>query len=191
MLENFQGDSWGLIPPLRMPSLLPHDLCQRQSSLPAVVQVPVHCISDAIQPSHPDTLFSSCPQSFPASGAFPVSQLFASGDQNIGTSASVLPMNIQGWFPLRLSGLISLLSKEVARVFSSTTIRRHQFFGPLSSLQSSSHNYTWHWKDHSLDYPDLCWQSNDFAFQHTKYVDLWQTYDNKRFILLCIPTICT
>ena len=113
--------------------------------LPEFAQVHVHCISDAIQPSHPDTLFSSCPQSFPASGAFPASQLFASGDQNVGasTSASVLPMNIQGWLPLRLTGLISLLSKEVARVFSSTTIRRHQFFGPLSSLQSSSHNYTW------------------------------------------------
>ena len=95
--------------------------------------------------SSSDTLFSFCSRSFPASRAFPMSQLFASGDQNIGASASasVLPMNIQAWFPLRLTGLISSLSKEVARVFPSTTVGRHQFFGPLSSLQSSSHHCAW------------------------------------------------
>ena len=69
--------------------------------------------------------FSSCPQSFPASGSFPVNQLFTSGGQSIGASASalVLPMNIQGWFLLRLTGLISLLSKELSRVFSNTTVQ--------------------------------------------------------------------
>ena len=70
-------------------------------------------------------------QSFPASGSFPVSQLFASGDQNIGASASasVPPMNIQDWFPLGMAGLISLLSKGLLRIFSSTTVQKHQFFG--------------------------------------------------------------
>ena len=72
--------------------------------------------------------FSSCPQSFPASGPFPVSQLFTSGGQNIGASVSVLPMNIQDWFSLGLTALISLLSKGLSRVFSNTTVRRHQFF---------------------------------------------------------------
>ena len=88
--------------------------------------------------------FFSCPQSFPASREreiFPVSQLFTSGGQSIGASASasVLPVNIQDWFPLRLSGLISLLSKGLSRVFSSTTIWKHQFFGTQSSLCSSSY----------------------------------------------------
>ena len=82
--------------------------------------------------------FSSCPQSFPASGSFPVSQTFASGGQSIGASASVLPMNSQGWFPLGLTGLISLLSKGLSRVFFSTTIRKHQFFGTQPSLSSKS-----------------------------------------------------
>ena len=90
-------------------------------------------------------VFSFCPQSFPALQTFPMSWLFTSDDQNIGASASasVFPMNIQGWFPLRLTGLISLLSKGLSGVFSSTTVRRHQFFGILTSLQSSSHNHTW------------------------------------------------
>ena len=81
--------------------------------LPELAQTHVHCVSDAIQPSHPVTPFSSCPQSFPASGSFPMSWLFASGGQSIGasTSASVLLMNIQGWFPLRLTSSISLQFK--------------------------------------------------------------------------------
>ena len=95
--------------------------------------------------SSSDTLFSFCPQSFPASGNFPMSQLFAQDDQNTGASASasVLPIKIQGWFPLRLTGLISLLSTGLSGVFSSTTVWRHQFFGALPSLRSSSHNHTW------------------------------------------------
>ena len=71
------------------------------------------------------TLFSFCLQSFPASASFPMSQLFASGGQSIEASASVLPMNIQGSFPLRLTGLISWLSKGLSRVFSSTTVGKH------------------------------------------------------------------
>ena len=84
--------------------------------------------------------FFSCPQSFPASGSFPISWLFASGGQSIGAStlAPVLPMNIQGWLPLGLTDLI-LLSKGLSRVFSSTTIWKHQFFGTQPFLLSSSH----------------------------------------------------
>ena len=95
--------------------------------------------------SFSDALFSFCPQSFPASGTFSMSQLFASDDQNTGvsTSESVLPTSIQGWFPLKLTGLISLLFKGLSGVFSSTIIWRHQFFGVLPSLWSSSHNRTW------------------------------------------------
>ena len=81
--------------------------------------------------------FSSCLLlSFPASGFFPMSQLFTSGGQNIGTSASVsvFPMNSQGWFPLELIGLISLLSQGLSRVFSSTTVQKHQFFCAQLSL---------------------------------------------------------
>ena len=89
--------------------------------------------------------FSSRLQSFPASGSFPMSGLFTSGDQSIGASASasVFPMNIQGWFPLELIGLISLQSTELSRVFSNTAIRKLQFFSIQSSLWSNSHIYTW------------------------------------------------
>ena len=89
------------------------------------------------------TPFSSCPQSFPASGSFPMSQLFASGGWSIEASASILPMNIQGWFPLGLTGLISFLSKGLSRVFSSTTVQKHQFFSVQLSLESNSHIHTW------------------------------------------------
>ena len=87
------------------------------------------------------TSFSSCPQSFPASGSFLMSWLFASGGQNIGASTSVLPINIQGWFPLGLTGWVSLLSKGLSRVFSNTTVQKHQFFGTQPSLWSNSHPY--------------------------------------------------
>ena len=97
--------------------------------LPECVQIHVHWVSDAIQPSHPVTPFFSCHQSFPASGSFPMSQLFASGGQSFGASASpsVLPLNIQDWLPLGLTGWTSLQSKELSRVFSSTTIGNHQW----------------------------------------------------------------
>ena len=86
--------------------------------------------------------FSFCLQFFPVSGSFPMSWLFSSSSQSIGASdsASVLPMNIQGWFPLGLTGLTSLQSKGLSRVFSSITIRKHQFF---DSLRSNSHIHTW------------------------------------------------
>ena len=106
------------------------------------VQTHVCWVDDAIQPSHP-LLFSSYPQSFPPLGSFSMSWLFASGGQSIGGSVSVLPMNIQGWFPLGLTGLIALLSKGLSRVFSSTTVQKHQFFGTQPSLCSNSHIRTW------------------------------------------------
>ena len=108
---------------------------------PKLAQIHAHCISDAIHPtiSSSDTLFSFCPQSLPASGMFPISQLFISNDQNTGVSASasVLWARIQGWFPLRSTGFISMLSKGLSGVFSCPTVQRHQFFGILPSLRSS------------------------------------------------------
>ena len=91
------------------------------------------------------TSFSSYPQSFSASGSFLMSRLFASGSQSIGASASasVLLVNIQGWFPLGLTGLISLLFKGLSRVSSSTTVWKHQFFSAQTSLLSNSHIHTW------------------------------------------------
>ena len=87
--------------------------------------------------------FSSCPQSFPASGSF--SNESTSGDQSIGVSAStsVLPMNTQDWSPLGWTGWISLQSKGLSRVFSNTTLQKHQFFGTQLSSQSNSHIHTW------------------------------------------------
>ena len=89
--------------------------------------------------------FSSRLQSFPASGSFQMSQFFTSGGQSIGvsTSTSVLPMNTQHWSPLRWTGWISLQSKGLSKVFSNTTVQKHQFFGAQLSLQSNSHIHTW------------------------------------------------
>ena len=89
--------------------------------------------------------FSSCPQSLPASESFPMSQLFAWGGQSIGVSAlaSVLPMNTQDWSPLEWTGWISLQSKRLSRVFSNTTVQKHQFFGAQLSSQSNSNIHTW------------------------------------------------
>ena len=89
--------------------------------------------------------FSSRLQSFSALGSFPMSQFFASCGQSNGVSASasVLPMNIQDWFTLSLTGLISLQSKALSRVFSKTAVQKHQFFGAQLSLWSNAHNHTW------------------------------------------------
>ena len=96
-------------------------------------------ISSAVIP------FSSCPQSLPASESFPMSQLFAWGGQRIGVSAlaSVLTMNTQDWSPLGWTGWISLKSKGISRVFSNTTVLKHQFFGAQLSSQAKSHIHTW------------------------------------------------
>ena len=89
--------------------------------------------------------FSSCPQSFLASGSFQISQLFASGGQSIGASASksVLPINTQDWSPLGWTGWISLLSKRFSRVFYNAKVQKHQFFSAQLSLYSNSHIHTW------------------------------------------------
>ena len=131
-------------------SLRPHGL--QHARLPCPSLFPRVC-SDSCPLSrwcHPTILssvtpFSSCPQFFPESGSFPMSWPFVSRGQSIGTSAStsVFPKNIQGRFPLGLTGLISLLSKEFSRVFSSTTIWKHQLFSTQSSLWSNSHIFTW------------------------------------------------
>ena len=117
-------------------------VCHQLSEL---AQTHVHRVGDAIQPSHPVVPFSSHPQSFPGPRSFPMSQLFASGGQNIGASASasVLPMTIQGCFPLGLTGLISLLSKRFSRVFFSTTIQKHQLFSAHLYLWSHSYIHTY------------------------------------------------
>ena len=107
--------------------------------------------------------FSSCSQSFSASGSFPLSWLFSSGGQRIGASASVLPVNIQGLFPLRLTSLIFLKPKRISRVFSSTATWKNHSLG-LSlhgPTHTSIHDY---WENHSFDYTDCCWQSDVSAF---------------------------
>ena len=94
-----------------------------------LAQTHIHQVSDGIPPSHPSSSSSPPAFNFPASGSFPMSQFFASGGQSIVASESVFPVNIQGWFSLRLTGLISLLSKGLSRVFSSTIIWKYQFLG--------------------------------------------------------------
>ena len=136
--------------------------------LPEFTQTHVHWVGRWCHPTiSPSVIpFFSHLQSFPATGPFPVSQLFASGGQSIGVSASasILPMNIQDWFPLGLTSLISLQSKWLSRVFSNTIIQSINssvfsfLYGP--SL-TSIHDY---WKNHKFDYMDLCWQSDVSAF---------------------------
>ena len=109
--------------------------------------------------------FSSCLQSFPASGSFPICQFFTSGGQSIGASASasVFPLNIQDWFSLGLTGLI-LLSKGLSRVFSSITVKKHQFFSPEPALGSNSHIHTWLLEELCLWLYDLYQQGDVSAF---------------------------
>ena len=122
------------------PGLLVHH------QLPEFTHTHVHRVSDAIQPSHPLLSPSPpAPQSLPGSGSFPMSQLFTWGGQSTGVSAlaSFLPKNTQDWFPLEWIGWISLQSKGLSRVFSNTTVQKHQFFGTQPSSQSNSHIHTW------------------------------------------------
>ena len=129
-------------------SLQPHEL--QHAMLPCPSLSPGVCSNSCplSRWCHPTISFSVtpfCPQSFPVSVSFLMGRFFESGDQSIGASvsASILMMNIQGWFPLRLTGQISLLSKELLRVFSSTTVQKHKFFGAQPSLWSNSHIHTW------------------------------------------------
>ena len=112
-------------------------------------------------------LFSSCLQSFPASVSFLMSWLFTSGGQSTeaSASASVLPMNIQDWFPLGWTALISWQSKGSSRVFSNTTVQKHQFVTAQPSLWSNSHVHIHdYWKSHSFDEADICQKCNVYAF---------------------------
>ena len=131
-------------------SLQPHELQHARPPCPS----PTPGVHSDSHPSsqwcHPAILssvipFSSCPQSLPASESFPVSQLFAWGGQRTGVSAlaSVLPKKSQGWSPSEWIGWISLQSKGLSRVFSNTTVQKHQFFGTQPSSQSNSHIHTW------------------------------------------------
>jgi len=141
--------------------------------IPEFSQVHVHFTGAAIQPSH--SLMPSSPSALDVCQHQELLQVsllsafWSSNDQNIGASvlASVLPVSIQDWSPLRSTGLISLLSKGLSGVFSSIIVQRHQSFGILPSLWSSSHNCIDYWEDNSLDDMDLYWRSDVSAFQHT------------------------
>ena len=113
--------------------------------LPEFTQTHVHRVSDAIQPSHPLSSPSPLAPNPSQHESFPMSQLFVSGGQSIGVlaSTSVLPMNTQDWFPLGWTGWTSLQSKGLSRVFSNTTVQKHQFFSAQLSSQSNSHTHTW------------------------------------------------
>ena len=131
-------------------SLQPHGL--QHTRFPCPSPTPRTCsnscpLSQWYHPIIPSSVvpFSSCLQSFSASGSFSMSQFFTSGGQStvVSVSASVLPMNIQDWFPLGLISLISLQVKGLSRIFSSATIQKHRFFDAQSSLWSNSHILTW------------------------------------------------
>ena len=152
-------------------SLWPHGLQHARLSCPShhlleFAQIHVHWVGEANQPILSSAApFSFCLPSSPASGSSPMSRLFTSGDLSIAAlaSASIPPMNIQGWFSLGWTGLI-LMSKGLSRVFSNTTIQKHYFFGAQSSLWSNLHICTWLLENRSFDYTDLCWQNDVFAF---------------------------
>ena len=128
-------------------SLWRHGL--QHARLPCPLPIPGAYSCSSSRWCHPNISYFvipfSCLQSFLASGAFPMSQFFKSGGQSIGVSVatSVFSMNIQDWFPLGLTGLISLQSKGLSRGFSNTSVQKHQIFGAQLSLWSNSHIHTW------------------------------------------------
>ena len=119
--------------------------------------------------------FSSCPQSLPASGSFPMGKLFAWGGQSTGVtvSASVLPKNTQDWSLSEWTGWTSLQSKGLSRIFSNTTVQKHQFFGAQPSSQSSSYIHTWRWQGPFLP---VCYNEQKTTSPRTYYV----TFQNIR-----------
>ena len=131
--------------------------------LPELTQTHVHWVSDHLILCHP---LLHLPSLFPNIRVISMSQLFASGGQSIGASASasVLLMNIQDWFPLGLTRLISLQAKGPSRVFSNTTVQKHPFFGAQPSLWSNSHICIWLLEKPYLWLYDLCHQSDISAF---------------------------
>ena len=157
--------------PVLFNSLQPHGL--QHATPPCPSPSPKVCPSSCPwhQWCHPaisssDALFSFCPQSLLVTGTVPMSQLFTSDDQNTGASAlaSVLPKSIWGWLPLRLTGLISLLSKVFSGVFSSTTVWRHKFLVLCLLYGLALTTVCDHWEGHSLEYMDHCWQISVSAF---------------------------
>ena len=165
--------------------------------LPDFAQVHVHwChLTLSVMPSNLLILLPPSPPTFSLyqHQSFPMSWLFLSGDQNIGVSASasVLPMNMQGWFPLGLTDLISFPSKGFPNVFSSTTIQKHPFlalsllYGPtLSPLYD-------YWKNHSFDYTDHCQQSSyqDRNLAIINYISLSLPLSLKNLINLCLQSM--
>ena len=131
-------------------SLRPHELQHSRPPCPSPIPGVYSNSRPSSQWCHPAISssvvpFSSCPQSLPASQSFPMSQLFTWGGQSTGVSAlaSFLPKNTQDWSPLEWTGWITLQSKGLARVFSNTTVQKHQFFGAQPSSQSNSHIHTW------------------------------------------------
>ena len=125
-------------------SLRPHGLQHTRPPCPSpTLRVYANScpLSQWCHPTISSSVIPFCLQSFPALGSFPMNQFFISGSQSIGASASasVLPMNIQEWFPLGWNGWISLPSKGLSRVFSNMTVQKHQLFGAQFSLQSNSH----------------------------------------------------
>ena len=132
--------------------------------LPELAETHVYWVGDAIQPSHPRSSSSAPAFNLPSIRVFSMTQFFASDGQSIGASIAVLPMNIQDWFPLGLTGWSSLQSKGLSRVFSNTTVQKHQFFGAqlfYSPTLTSIRNY---WKNHSFDTTNLCQQGNVSTF---------------------------
>ena len=157
-------------------SLRPHGLQHTRISCPS--PTPRACLNSSplSQWYHPTTSFSvapfsSCSQSFPASGSFPVSWLFASCGQRTGasTSASVLLMKVQEWSPLGWTGWTSSQSKGLSRVFSNATDWKHPFFCAHPSLWSNSYIYTRLLENHSFDYMELCQQSDVSVILYAKF----------------------
>ena len=149
-------------------TLWPHGL--QHARLPCPSPTPGACSDSCLSSRwcHPTISSSvitfSCLQSCLASGSFPMSQFFASGGQSsvASASASVLPMNIQDWFPLELTGLISLLSQGHSRALSNTRVQKHQFFSVQLSLWSNSHIHTGLLENHNFNYMDLGQKSGTF-----------------------------
>ena len=140
--------------------------------LPEFTQIHVHRVSDAIQPSHP--LSSPSPLAPNPSQHQSLFQWVNSSHEVakilVSALASFLPKKSQGWSPSEWTGWISLQSKGLSRIFSNTTVQKHQFFAAQLSSQSNSHIHTWPLENHRLDKMDLCWQSNVSTFQYAVYV---------------------
>ena len=178
------------------PTLLPHGL--QHARLLCLSLSPGVCSNPCSLWCHPTISssvipFSSCPESYPASGYFPMNQLFASGGQSIAasTSTSVLPMNIQDWFPLELTGWISLLSKGLSRVFSNTTVRKHQFFNAQAFLWSSSHSVHDYWENQSFYYMHLCQQVTSLLFNTLSRFFIAFLPRSKHLNFMAVVTICS